>query len=324
MHIFAIRGRRENRTRRRTCGASAELPAVCRYGLYVNVTLSVGDHADTLQLPLECDREAPEVRAPHEFTVDENGFVAMYGESGFHVSDKTGCIDGIIKDGKNIMLDPLELSVLRAPTDNERNIAQYWYHLDIWQGENFESLFNKVYAIAAEGNEITVTGSLSGVSHVPFFRYEQTVSFYDGGIAHVSLKGKIRENCIWLPRLGYETKLKKSVSAFEYLGAGPSESYCDMHNASPVGVYRSTAAKEYVNYVMPQEHGNHTSTSWVNVGGIFTASAAEPFDMKVSAYSARRLFDAKHTDEIGASDGTISQNRLYGFGAGFKFLRSGS
>lgn len=281
-----------------------ELPAVCRYGLYVNVTLSVGDHADTLQLPLECDREAPEVRAPHEFTVDENGFVAMYGESGFHISDKTGCIDGIIKDGKNIMLDPLELSVLRAPTDNERNIAQYWYHLDIWQGENFESLFNKVYAIAAEGNEITVTGSLSGVSHVPFFRYEQTVSFYDGGIAHVSLKGKIRENCIWLPRLGYETKLKKSVSAFEYLGAGPSESYCDMHNASPVGVYRSTAAKEYVNYVMPQEHGNHTSTSWVKVGGIFTASAAEPFDMKVSAYSARRLFDAKHTDEIGASDGT--------------------
>lgn len=281
-----------------------ELPAVCRYGLYVNVTLSTGDHADTLQLPLECGREAPEVRAPYEFTVDENGFAAMYGESGFHVSDKTGCIDGIIRNGRNIMLSPLELSVLRAPTDNERNMAQYWYHLDIWQGENFESLFNKAYAIAADGNEITVTGSLSGVSHVPFFRYEQTISFAEGGVAHVSLNGKIRENCIWLPRLGYEARLKKSVSAFEYLGAGPCESYCDMHNASPVGVYRSTAAKEYVNYVMPQEHGNHTSTSWVNVGDIFTVSAAEPFDMKVSSYSARQLFDAKHTNEIGTSDGT--------------------
>lgn len=281
-----------------------ELPTDCRCGLYANVELKIGNHSTLLQLELPCERTESENSAkPRSLSEDKTGYAVMYGDNGFHVSKKTGCIDAIVKNGKNILKAPLALSVLRAPTDNERNMAQYWYCYDTWQGENFDRLFNKVYALSVGESEITVTGSLAGVSHVPFFRYVQKISFTDDGCAHVELSGKIRENCVWLPRLGYETLLSGN-RAFEYYGAGPGESYCDMHHASPVGVYRSTAAKEYVPYVMPQEHGNHTLTSWVDMDGEFTVSAGKTFDLNVSRYSAEQLMKAKHTDEIGRSAGT--------------------
>jgi len=280
------------------------LPVTCKYGLYVNVTLKNGKHSDTLQLKLPCAIEAREPSACHSMTADATGYAAMYGEDGFHVSAKTGCIDGIIKDGKNLLLSPLTLSVFRAPTDNERNIAQYWYCYDVWQGENFDRLFNKVYAVAVGESDITVTASLSGVSRVPFFRYTQTVSFLNDRTARVKLFGRVRENCTWLPRLGYEARLPKGRSDFEYYGSGPHESYSDMHNASPVGIYSSDAAAEYVPYVVPQEHGNHTSVSWLKLGNVFTVSSQSPFDINVSRYSAYQLAKAAHTDEIGSSDGT--------------------
>lgn len=280
------------------------LPADCLYGVYVNVTLTDGDNATTLQLELPVDRrQLVKQSTPAVIEKTADGYAVMYGENGFHVSGKNGCIDKIVKNGKNIIKKPLELSVMRAPTDNERNIAQYWYCLDIWQGENFDRLFNKVYAISIGDADVTVTGSLAGVSHVPFFRYVQKISFTADGCAHVELTGKIRENCVWLPRLGYETLLTGKNGDFEYYGAGPGESYCDMRHGAPVGIYRSKAAKEYVPYVMPQEHGNHTAVSWLDMNGEFVVSSDNRFDMNVSLYSSAQLMAAKHTDELKNSDG---------------------
>ncbi len=280
------------------------LPKICEYGLFVNVTVARGKHSDTLQLELECEKTGYATLVPHPVKKDETGYAAMYGNSGFHISGITGCIDGIIKNGKNVLTSPLELSVLRATTDNDKCMEDLWYFKNIWQGENFDRLFNKVYAVAVGENCVKTTGCLAGVSRTPFFRYEQEICFGENGVARVKLTGKIKENCTWLPRLGYEATLKKSVKSFKYYGAGSCESYCDMNNCAPVGIYRSSAEKEYVDYVMPQEHGNHTKVSWLNMGNVFGVDCKQRFDLNVSEYSAKQLYKAKHTDEIGESCGT--------------------
>ena len=102
---------------------------------------------------------------------------------------------------------------------------------------------------------------------------------------------------MWLPRLGYEFELPKAFSAFTYFGRGPIENYCDMHHWAPVGMYESTAEKEYVDYVYPQEHGNHTRAKMLRIGNI-TFMGNDEFEFCISKYSTDSIYKAKHTDEL--------------------------
>ena len=115
------------------------------------------------------------------------------------------------------------------------------------------------------------------------------------------LGGDVRENVVYLPRLGFELTLPERDMAFTYYGCGPVESYCDMRHGGTVGLYESSAQKEYVPYVRPQEHGNHVDVRMLSVGAL--RFEGEPtFECNVSAYTADALERAEHTDEL-VSDG---------------------
>ena len=70
-----------------------------------------------------------------------------------------------------------------------------------------------------------------------------------------------------------------------------------MHNWAPVGMYTSDADKEYVNYVRPQEHGNHIGVKMLKIGKLEFASQ-EGMEINVSRYSTASLYKAEHTDEL--------------------------
>lgn len=76
-------------------------------------------------------------------------------------------LESVRRDGKELLAAPCQLSVWRAPTDNDRNIKAKWGWYNIWEGENFNRLFTKVYEVKTEGKEVKVKGSLSGVSRMP-------------------------------------------------------------------------------------------------------------------------------------------------------------
>ena len=69
-----------------------------------------------------------------------------------------------------------------------------------------------------------------------------------------------------------------------------------MCHAGKVGMYNSSADKEYVNYARPQEHGNHTNVKMLKIGKL--CFEGERFECKVSSYSAAVLTKAEHTDEL--------------------------
>ena len=64
-----------------------------------------------------------------------------------------------------------------------------------------------------------------------------------------------------------------------------------------VGLYESTAEKEYVDYVRPQEHGNHNFAKMLKIGGMKFEADSE-FEFNVSEYSTAVLTKAEHTDEL--------------------------
>ena len=83
---------------------------------------------------------------------------------------------------------------------------------------------------------------------------------------------------------------------------GPEENYCDLKGHAMIGLYESKAEDEYVNYVMPQEHGNHIGTKYLNFENGLDISSDSEFEFKVSEYSTEAVQKARHTDELEKDD----------------------
>lgn len=209
----------------------------------------------------------------------------------------------MIVDGEEQMVGKPGLSSMRAPIDNERNIKERWMFVNIWSGENLDRTFSKIYDCHIEGEDIVIEGSLAGVSRSPYFRYQMHIRVDVNGRIDMSICGKVREDTHWLPRFGMEFELPEKNHAFTYYGQGPWESYIDMCHAAQMGLYESDAEKEYVDYVLPQEHGNRNGAKMLRIGKL-EFLAKDTFEINVSKYSAQNLYAAEHTDEL-KPDGKI-------------------
>ena len=272
--------------------------ATCRYGVYLNTRLYDGDRevAHT-QHRLPCTVVKPAKKPKIQLHEDDQLICAEGENFRYDFSKHYGVFTSLIVDGVEQLADRPTLSTCRAPTDNDRNIQIRWLQLDEWQGENLDKSWVKIYDCWTEDNTILVSGSLSGISRAPLLRFGQRIEISEDGAISVTLRGTVRQDAIWLPRLGFEWELPGGVTDFTYYGNGPAESYRDMCHAGYVGLHKSTAGSEYIHYVRPQEHGNHTSVKTLRIGKL-EFRAEDEMEINVSRYSTAALLKAEHTDEL--------------------------
>ncbi len=276
----------------------------CKYGVTLNVSLSKcgKEYARTQHiLPCVILQEISEISAV--LTEDERNIYAFGEHFTYTFSKKYGMFESMVVNGHEQLAARPQMSAFRAPIDNERHVKVFWCNLNVWQGENLDCTFNKIYDCRLEDGRIVVNGSLAGISRKPFLKYTMTVNIAKNGKVNVHLTGMVRENAVWLPRFGFEFELSQSASEFSYYGRGPFENYCDMCHGTYIGMYESSAEKEYVKYVYPQEHGNHMAVKKLSIGD-FEFSSQAGFEMNVSEYSTAALYKARHTDEL-VKDGNI-------------------
>ena len=281
------------------------LPESCRLGAYIHCYLHDKTDYCVAQKQLEIPSEVKKIEkdtTKADVSEDDN-FIVFSGNSfKYTFSKDIGTFVSLIKKGEEELAAPFRITSMRAPVDNERNVESQWYWHNIWEAENLDRQFDKVYECNRIDNSVTVTGSLSGVSRSPYFNYTVKYTVFSNGTIKVELNGKIKERCIWLPRLGFEFKIPYAKSRFRYYGMGPNESYCDMHNGSMIDWYASDAESEYVNYIMPQEHGNHYRTKILEIENGLLFEAEDTFEINVSHYTAHMLMQAKHQNELMKDD----------------------
>ena len=291
--------------------AELSVPAVesCALGAYVDCFLYDSTGYEVAMAQLDMGAVCQPLVLPREPAVieeTEDAFIALGEGFRYTLSKHYGQLTGIEKNGVEQLTDRVRLTAMRAPIDNERRFKGVWYKdTRDWRAEGLDRLFHKCYSCTREGSTVTVDGALAGISRVPFFRFRVSYTFYADGTVKVALKGDVRENCVWLPRLGFEFRTAGDKDAFRYYGRGEAENYCDMHYHTRVGFYESTADREYVNYIMPQEHGNHTGVKLLELKDSLTFRADSAFECNVSHYSAMQLMRAKHTDELKKEPDTV-------------------
>ena len=295
--------------------AVIEVPAVkeCKLGAYINCYLynSEGYEVAFTQhdMGVQCERIiAPEESA--DITETETDYIISGKDFSYTVSKIYGEITSIIRKGEEQLRDRVKLTVMRAPTDNEMFVKKNWYSFvnkNFWDNpaEGFDVMFSKCYSCHRKDNTISVTGSLSGIGRLPFLKYCVDYTFYADGSVKATLNADVREDCTWLPRLGFEFKTPYEKSGFKYFGRGEMENYCDMRYHTKVDFYESDADSEFVNYIMPQEHGNHCDTKILEMYDGLKFLSDKGFEFNVSHYSAESLMKAMHTDEVKKAEETI-------------------
>jgi len=105
-----------------------------------------------------------------------------------------------------------------------------------------------------------------------------------------------------LPRIGVSLVLPSALEELAWFGRGPLENYRDRNRGAVAAVHHSTVTAQYVPYIVPQEHGNHTDVRWLGLadregaGVRFTASGR--MEASASHFTAHDLYAAKHTTDL--------------------------
>ena len=288
---------------------SPSLPESCRLGTYIGLKVLDAEENEIVSLQFKTDvpvkaEEKPESHGKVKIS-REGRYIVASGEGFCH---KINSVTGMLSEVNSLLCGETVLSAWRAPTDNDRRSVagkQLFFpsEMGILNGatstsENINLTFNKIYSCDIEENRVSFKGSLAGISRLPYFRFSLDYTFFDDGRIGVLLNGKVREDAITLPRLGFEFKLPEDSGEFKYYGMGPGECYIDMCSFAKVGLYESSAEKEYVNYPFPQEHGTHMKTKLIEMRNGFTCTSDGEFDINVSEYSKESVMAAKHPDEL--------------------------
>lgn len=299
-----------------------QLRAYCNWGSYLSLRLKKRHScawakegwecaAVQLELPIKVRKAKPSGTGIHRWSVQEDKVLLQIKDekgNGYAFHKIHGMLWGIYEEGEELLTEPMRLSVWRAPTDNDRRIKEDWgLYEDNIRAWNLNRMFHKCYEMNWERTgdeiEINVRGSLAGISRTPILTYTARYLLTGSGWLKVSVHIKVGSRVVWLPRLGFQLSLPYAMEKMEYFGMGPGENYQDLCHYTQMGKYRSTAAREYVPYIKPQEHGNHTRVRYLKVWdeekkkGIQIVADTE-LECQVLHYTAEELSTKNHRHEL--------------------------
>jgi len=231
---------------------------------------------------------------------------------------KNGRIAKLKINGENCLTSGPEFDIWRAPTDNDGLKLfplkdQEWRTMGHWLKAGFDQLYLKTLsadaATLADGTiKIKVQQSGSVKTDANAFKLFQEYLIGNSGDILISSRIEVAANLADLPRLGFALTMPAGFEQLTWFGRGPQENYWDRKAGYPIGCYQSTVTEQYVPYVMPQEHGNHTDVRWLALhngkcGLIF--STQEQLEFNAGHFTAADLFAAKHTYDLKPRPETI-------------------
>jgi beta-galactosidase len=282
------------------------------------------------QLELPWYKAVPPAEKPPQPSLtinDEESKLSIAGKDFAYVFDKnTGALSSMQYQGKELIREGGRMNAWRAPLANEtdewtfrsanikHNIpgfggmaATEWYSSGLNKLQFFlekfswERITDQILLIDVKN--VLVLGNQKGAFH-NHFKY--TVHS-DGEIT-------IEHNIIpngnmpsWLPRMGTEWVLDKSLDHVKWYGRGPEENYPDRKSGYKTGIYESTVNAMVEPYLIPQDYGLRTDNRWVKMldenGTGLMFKGKELFNFSVHPFSTENLTKALYTYQLHPFEG---------------------
>lgn len=269
------------------------------------------------------------VLAPEsQLTVKEsNGKVIISGkEFSYEFNKSSGILISIQLSGKVLIEKGPGLNIWRAPLANEtdmwtfkaanfkhrtdgngRMAANEWYSAGLDKLQFFNEMFDlKIIDdknIIIEVKNLVILGTGKG-------------AFQNKYLYHINNNGELSINHSvipygdmpsWLPRIGVQMILNKSLSNVQWYGRGPQENYPDRKSGYKIGIYKSTTDSMYEPYLQPEDYGLRCDNRWVRItdekGFGLEFSGDKLFNFSAQPYATENLTKALYTYQLHPFDG---------------------
>ncbi|MEI6602422.1 MAG: glycoside hydrolase family 2 TIM barrel-domain containing protein [Clostridia bacterium] len=215
-----------------------------------------------------------------------------------YVFDKAyGAFQSVKYNGVELLAQLPKLNIWRAPVDNDMHITKEWQQQGVDRNET-HVYFTELSEVKDSKVVIQVSSSLGRAPAMPTIKAVTQYTILDTGEIQLEINAVVRENLTHLPRFGMQFMMPKGFEQFAYFGMGPHENYVDKCRSAKLGLYRSTVDAQHVDYVNPQENGNHTRVEWATVTNLLgfglKFTGAPTFEASVHHYTAEELQAATH------------------------------
>ncbi|MGO4752162.1 beta-galactosidase domain 4-containing protein, partial [Streptomyces sp. 2MCAF27] len=208
-------------------------------------------------------------------SADDRGETVEVTGEGFRYTfgKKDGTLTSMRVGGRELLRSGPELDAWRAPISNERSDwgtaeGKRWRALGL---DRLRTTVDGVDVTPADDGTVTVTvRSTAAAPDVTGASFEQTVDYrVDGsgriGVRHrAEARGAFR-TLSYLPRIGLKLRVPERYDTFRWYGRGPVENFDDRKDGTPMGVWSSSVQDQYVEYLKPQDHGNHDDVRWASL-----------------------------------------------------------
>lgn len=164
----------------------------------------------------------------------------------------------------NILHSGPEVSIYRAPTDNDVSVGKDWEEKEVKHAKPYTRRVTWTTDTSNGAGKIECVQRLAPIALE--WSYEVTTTYtFTGSRVIMHLKGDPQGLNLpkTLPRLGLSLSLIPTFTHATWFGRGPGESYKDKKFAQRFGQFSSSIDELAPKYEYPQESGNHTETHWV-------------------------------------------------------------
>ena len=283
---------------------------------------------DQLELPWYKKPERIVDNSPSALEVNEDGQKLMIKGRDFEyiMSTATGLLMSMKVNKRELIHKGGELNVWHAPLANETDEWTYrssnirhhtdgygqmaateWYSAGIDRlttiPDNFSWEKTSENSVIIRVKTISVTGNQRGA-------FINSLKYNIDGNGVITLENTVIPDGdvpSWLPRVGQQWILDKSLDRVQWYGRGPQENYPDRKSGYRIGEYSSTVKEMYEPYLIPQDYGLRTDNRWVRVtddsGTGLEFRGSKLFNFSAQPFSTDNLTKALYTYQLHPFDG---------------------
>ena len=232
----------------------------------------------------------------------------------FSATFSQGTLSKYIYKGNTLISTPVKLNTFRAPTENDHAQEGNWEAL----GVRSLTLTKGNFAVTEDEQhkwiDLQITNKYKTSTSSITFTVQQRFRIYpDGTIAASNIITPNVDGQI-LPKLGFRFEMPNACTQLTWFGRGPLDSYADRKDASLPGIYHSTVAAQWTNFIRPQETGNKEDVRWLAIqqstGDGLLISNSQQMATTVGNWRAEEIYKGrgnrvKHPYEMTAVKNTV-------------------
>ncbi len=267
---------------------------------------------DEVEVPIRRSLRRSPRRTPTvgEVDVERTGDATVLSADGIAVTidHRRAAVTAVALAGHDVLAEPIEASLWRAPTDND-GVAQGWMAevagvRPQWLAWGLDRLARDPVSVTARRRNgipgVVVRAWLVGADGIAA-EHRTRVEVRDAGAV---FEEEVAVPAAWtdLPRVGVRFGADPGLDRLRWLGLGPDETYPDRRAAAGFGLWRTTVAEQYHPTVVPQEHGAHVDTRWLELtnrrGRGVRIAGNEPLVMTARPHTDAALTAARTLAEL--------------------------